>query len=933
MPVHATASTAMGDKQHDDDLIHPDEDATRVLGQDADNNDIEDAPGELKLPGYRDLKKLGRGGMGQAFLAHQYDPVDRQVAVKLIRKKIRSVTSEVRFLVERQALAQMSHPAIAQIFEAGTNPDGYPYFVMEYVPGQTLMSFCNQHRLSLHERLELFVRICQGVSHAHQKGLIHGDLKPGNILVTLIDGTPQPKIIDFGIAATESPASERRHQSAAGTPLYMSPELFDKDAGIDIRLDIYSLGIILYELLSDARPCPGRLFDESDTRLLHQRLTRQAPPAPSRLLEKGSARLKQAAARRNTTPSRLLRGIRGDLDAITLKAIAHERDHRYASVTELAEDIRLHLACQPVHARDAGRLYLAQRFVRRNALVVIAACLITASLAAGLTLAVHGMTEARQQQKIAETRSSELRRMVEFQQSMLGDLQPRELGQSFVERLRNQHAQSFSHDADEETIAAGIEAFDLAVGRINPTDLAQDLLDEFMMQRAIDNIEADFADQPGLQAALYESVRDIYVDAGMIEHSLPLAQRVVDLRLAAQGPDATATLLARQHLYRLHVRLAEYDDAQAQLDEIVPRLRPNDPEQLNSRHLILDSMTNQLSNIGEHDKAVIMARDNIKLAEQELGHHHEFTVRAINTLGYVLAVSGQIKEGLVHFQASAERARGHFEPHEDAYYSALLNTGAALGQLGRLEEAYEIEREIYENLAGHYGRRHPPTLKVMNNMALTLMDLKRFDEATATMQDILRYTRDAWGPHSPITLSSIQNLASLYLRTDQPDRALQEIETVITWRERLLGEHHSDVTSARFLAAKAALAAEQSDRALSVLTPVLNHQLETLEPDNARLLQTLRLTADIHKQLGDTTSERDLRRQAANPFIDSGEQPGPADISSALRLLELYQDDERAGPAETLVRAIERWLDAGGDELDELRQRYRQMVENRLAQQ
>ncbi|HSH28146.1 MAG TPA: tetratricopeptide repeat protein, partial [Wenzhouxiangella sp.] len=584
---------------------------------------------------------------------------------------------------------------------------------------------------------------------------------------------------------------------------------------------------------------------------------------------------------------------------------------------------------QPVHAVDGGRLYFARRFVQRNALAVTAACLVAISLTAGLTLAIRGMTEALEQQQIAETRSAELKRMVDFQQTMLGDLQPRELGQSFVERLRKQHAQSFDHDANEDTVAAGIEAFDLAVSRINPTDLAQDLLDEFMMQRAIDSIESDFADEPKLQADLYETVRDIYVDAGMIERSLPLAERVVDLRLNALGLDATATLQARQRLYRLLGRLARYEAAQAELDEIMPRLDPDNPDQLRLRHTIHDSVANHLANIGQFDDAVAKARDNIGLAERELGRHHAFTVRAINTLGYVHARSGNIEEALEHFRASADRARGHFEPHDDAYYSARLNVGAALGALGRIEEAYEIEREVYEILADHYGRRHDSTLRVMNNMALSLMDLERFDEATAMMQDILRYTREAWGPHSPITLSSMHNLANLYLRTDRPHEALKEIEPVITWRERLLGKNHGDVISARFLGTDAALAAQQGNQAMAFLRPVLTERLETLEPDDPELLETLRLAADIHRQAGDVRMEITRRQQVAEQIGSSDGSPGPDNISSALRLLELYRSSGQTDRMEALTDDIERWLEAGGEELDELRERYGRTVEER----
>ncbi|MFW5926574.1 MAG: protein kinase domain-containing protein [Wenzhouxiangella sp.] len=880
---------------------------------------------ELKLPGYRVLHKLGSGGMGQVFLARQLEPVDRQVAIKLIQQKIHSPTSEVRFLVERQALAQMHHPAIAQIFEAGTNPDGYPYFVMEYVPGQTLTEFCNRHRLSLKERLALFVRICQGVSHAHQKGIIHRDLKPGNILVTLVDDVPQPKIIDFGIAATESSPADRRHQDTAGTPVYMSPELFEENAGLDMRADVYSLGVILCELLTDRRPYPSGLFKGTDTRVIRDRLAARKPPAPSHLLASDHPDPERTAHRRATTPGKLARQLAGDLDAITLKAIAHDRKQRYANVPELAEDVRRYLSREPVRAAAGGRLYVARRFVQRNALAVGAAVLITLSLGIGLALAIQGMTEAREQQRIAETRSMELERVVSFQQSMLGDLQPSELGKGFVERLRRQHAQSFSHDTDEETVAAGIEAFEIAVGQINPTDLAQDLIDEFMIQRAIDSIESDFADQPRLQADLYETVRDIYFDAGLIENSLPLAERVVELRLDALGPDAIATLEARQELYRMLSRQAEYEAARAQLDEIMPRLDPDDPDQLRLRHDAHDSMANLLVHVGEEKAALEKARDNVELAERELGEHHADTVRAINTLGYVHALSGRIEEALEYFRHSAERARGHFEPHENAYYSALLNVGAALGSLDRLEEAYEIEREVYDILANHYGRRHDSTLKVMNNMTATLMDLERYDEATELMQDILRLTREAWGPHSPITLSSMHTLANLYLNTDRPEQALAEIEPVIESRERLFGADHSDVLDSRYLAATASLELDRPDQALAYLEPVISVRLEELEPGDPTLLDTLRLAADIHRRAGDQREEAERRRQLIDLLGEPENASAPDNLDSAIRLLELHQSNGAPDRAAALARDIERWLDAGED-VDTLRERFRRLV-------
>ncbi|RFF28833.1 MULTISPECIES: serine/threonine-protein kinase [unclassified Wenzhouxiangella] len=913
----------MSEDRRDDDRTHLDEDATRAVGENAGETGANGADDELKLPGYRVIQKLGSGGMGQVFLAQQYEPVERQVAIKLIQKRIRSATSEVRFLVERQAMAQMNHPAIAQIFEAGTNPDGYPYFAMEYVPGQTLTEFCTRHRLGLRERLELFVRICQGVSHAHQKGLVHRDLKPGNILVTRVDDEPRPKIIDFGIAVTESSASERRHQGTAGTPHYMSPELFDENIGIDMRADVYSLGVILCELITDCRPYPSRLFEKTDTRIIREQLAKlYPPPAPSQLLESDAADIARAAERRGTTPRRLVHQLTGDLDAITLKAIAHDREQRYASVPELADDIRRYLDRQPVRAVDGGRGYFARRFVQRNALTVTAATLVAVSLAAGLTLAIRGMTEAREQQQIAEARSAELERMVDFQQSMLGDLQPRELGQSFVKRLREQHAQSFAHNADEETIEAGIEAFELAVGQINPTDLAQDLLDEFMMQRAIDNIKTDFADEPRLQAELFETVRDIYFNAGMVDNALPLAERVVELRLEALGPAATGTLEARRQYYRMLSRQADYEAARVQLDAILDNLDPDDPDQVGVRHAAWDSLANHLVRTGENERALEIAQENIERAEEELGPHHADTVRAINTLGYVHALSGRIEQSLPHFRTAVERARGHFEPYEDSYYSAQLNVGAALSYLGRSEEALEVQREVYDILAGHYGRRHDSTLKVMNNIAVTLMDLDRFDEATAMMRDILRLTREAWGPHSPLTLSSMQNLADLYLRTDRPQQALEQMEPVVVWRERLFGEDHGDVLSARYLAATAALDANQPEKALAHLQPALDIRREQLDPDDPTLLETLRLAADIHRQAGDVQAETAHRQEEVNQLINGDADPGADSLESAIRLVELYKNLGEPERIEPLAQDIEGWLEDGGPKLDELRKRF-----------
>jgi len=792
----------------------PDHDATQV------EPGVEAAGADetLKLPGFRVLRELGSGGMGRVFLARQLEPVERDVAVKLVKARLRGAAGEARFLVERQALAQMHHPAIAQIFEAGTNPDGYPYFAMEYVRGEPLLEFCNGRRLGIGARLELFVRICKGVAHAHQKGIIHRDLKPANILVADVDGIPQPRIIDFGIASARSDLPAGHRETSSGTPVYMSPEQFDPDSSIDIRADIHSLGVVLSELVCDLRPYSPELFRKADTKTIRQRLAARSPQAPSELLAGHPERQPAIAAARLTTPARLRRRLHGALDAITLKAVDPDRERRYDSVPALADDLCNLLENRPVRAVGDRPGYRLRCFIRRNAWAVAAAGIITAALGAGLAMALAGLAEARRQQQIAETRSAELERVVGFQQSMLGDLEPRALGEGFVQRMRAQYRQALETASDAAADEA-MAAFERAVGQINPTDLAQDLLDEFMIQRAMASIEQEFGDRPHLQADLYATVRDIYYEAGMVERALPLARRVIELRQTALGPDAATTLQARQRLYRILFRTEDFTEARAQLDEIFARMDPADPAQLELRFDAWDSLANLLVNTGEQERALDTAKDGLARAERELGPHHAWTARALNTLGYVHAMSDRLEPALENFRESLERARGHFEPTELTYYSPLINVGAVLSELGRLEESLPYQREAYRILSALHGQRNNSTLRAMSNLADTLSELDRHDEAIELHRRALGMARDGWGPHAPLTLDIEQRLADALLDAGRADEALAVIEPRVGWNRRTHGDSAAetidtrlDLLEARIAAGHTAPAAALADR-------------------------------------------------------------------------------------------------------------------------
>ncbi|GMV27581.1 MAG: hypothetical protein AMXMBFR58_36120 [Phycisphaerae bacterium] len=365
---------------------------------------------------YRLLEKLGEGGFGEVYVAEQREPMRRLVAVKIVKAGMDSRVVIARFEAERQALALMDHPNIARVFDGGATDAGRPYFVMELVRGIPITDYCDRHQLGVRERLDLAIQVCHAVQHAHQKGIIHRDLKPANVLVTLVDAKPVPKVIDFGIAkAVETPLTDKtiytEFRQFVGSPAYMSPERIGMSGqDVDTRSDIYSLGVLIYELLTGSTPFDTARVLEGGLLALHKALTSRPPTRPSEKLSTLTGqRARTVGAARAIDLAELVRSVRGELDAIVTKALEHDRRRRYDTAESLAADLTRYLRGEPVRARPPSRLYVARKFVQRHrvavgALVTIAVCLVGGLGAAtwGFLAASAARDQAREAQATAE---------------------------------------------------------------------------------------------------------------------------------------------------------------------------------------------------------------------------------------------------------------------------------------------------------------------------------------------------------------------------------------------------------------------------------------------------------------------------------------------------------------------------------------------------
>jgi serine/threonine protein kinase/tetratricopeptide (TPR) repeat protein len=826
---------------------------------------------------YKLLEEIGEGGMGTVWVAKQSQPIKRKVAIKLIKAGMDSQQVLARFEAERQALAMMEHPNIARVVDAGMTEQGRPYFAMEYVKGVPLTEYCDQAKLSVKERLELFLPICTAVQHAHQKGIIHRDLKPSNILVCLYDGKPVPKVIDFGLAkAMHHSLTEQSlytaHGMMVGTPLYMSPEQAEhNNLDIDTRTDVYALGVILYELLTGTTPLEKAQMKEAAYDEFLRLIKEVEPPKPSTRLN-GSASLPSVAAQRSIDPSHLTRSIAGDLDWVVMKALEKERCRRYETANGLVEDIRRHLSDEPVSASPPSARYRMRKFIKRNRAGVIAASAIAVALLLGVVGTTSGMLWA-----LSEKRAAVAAREAE------SEAKQEAIAAAKAERLAKLDAQAETKKAEvaakkEKTAyaqaqkrLAQIEKANEILGSIfknlNPLEIARNerplqaiLLEK--LDKAVEQLEGDSIGDPLVVAKIQEQFGISLLGLGDPGKAILLYEKALATRSDTLGPEHPDTITTRLNLAAAYGEAGQWDKA-LPLEEQTFQLRKaklgiEHPDTITS----MNNLANAYHAVNELDKALPLYEQTLKLAEVTFGREHPHTLTTMNGLARAYQDTGQWDKALPLTEQAYQLQKAMLGPKHPNTVKGMGVLARAYQSAGQGDKATQLFEQVYQLRKTTLGPDHPDTIESMTLLARAYSLARQPDMALKLIEQVYQLRKATLEPEHPDTIASMNNLASAYNAASQGDKALPLFERTLKLAEVAFGREHPNTVVTMNNLAEAYLSAGQWDKALPLFERTLELAEVTFGREHPNTVAILNNLARAYLDAGQPDKAGPLGREA-----------------------------------------------------------------------
>jgi serine/threonine protein kinase/tetratricopeptide (TPR) repeat protein len=782
-------------------------------------------PGD-KIGNYKILQLIGEGGCGSVFMAEQEQPVRRRVALKVIKLGMDTNNVIARFEAERQALALMDHPNIAKVFDAGATATGRPFFVMELVRGTKITEFCDQNNLPTDERLKLFQAVCQAIQHAHQKGIIHRDIKPSNILVTQQDGMPVPKVIDFGIAKatgqrlTDKTLFTEFHQFI-GTPAYMSPEQAEiSGQDIDTRSDIYSLGVLLYELLTSRTPFDPSELLQVGLDAMRRTIREVEPQRPStRLSTMQDADLTTIARQRQAATQKLIHLIRGDLDWIVMKSLEKNRTRRYETASSFAGDIEHFLNDEPVVARPPTALYRFQKLVRRNQMVFTAAAAVAIAIVAGLVVSTWLFLREQAARREADREAQRSQQVARFLEDMLKGVGP-----------------------------------GVALGR--DTTLLREILD-----KTIARVTTDLKDQPEVQAEICNTIGEVYRALGQSGEAEQLhrnARSLLNLARETKRRDVAVSLNDLALVLRDQGRLPEAEALQREVLELRRKLYGAEhaevAKSLNNLALVLRSE-------GRLAEAEKLHRDALVMDQKLFGHEHLATATSLNNLALALDAEGKPADAEPRLRESIDIQNKLLGNDQPGLAITMDNLAFVLREEGKLGEAEALERQSLAMQQKLFGPEHPSVATAINNLGLILAAQGKTVEAERLLREALALRRKLLGQEHPELAASLHHLAALLRAENKLDEAGRLEGEALAMRKNLFGEDNPAVADSLNNLALIRQRENNLAEAEGLLQKAAAIQTKSLGNDHPNLATTLHHLALVQRDEGKLSeSVASLRR-------------------------------------------------------------------------
>ena len=801
-----------------------------------------------RLGDFRLLSLIGQGGMGSVYLAEQENPA-RKVAIKLMRLGSHDADAEQRFRREGAALARLDHPGIAKVHAAGvadTALGKLPYFAMEYVDGVNLLAHANSHQLDVPSRLRLMASICSAVQHAHQRGVVHRDLKPGNILV---DSEGQPRVLDFGIARlideTEGGTRLTQMGELVGTLPYMSPEQLQGDpASVDTRADVYALGVVLYELLSGRLP---REF-EPNTSLV------QAITSAMRLSQVPLSKANPAC--------------KGELDIITMKALAEDPTQRYGSASELGADIERYLRDEPILARSPSAWYVTRKFARRHRALVAATTIGVLALMGSTVFAVDAAWKERDARQAAEQarqaaeRSAAISTSVQgFMDDMLMAAMPEAaLGREVsVREVVDQAGLLLQHSPPKDAMVAAESALalagiNLALGRFEP---AQQLIGS--ARSRLTGLGAE-ADSTRIEAAMLDI--KVRTALGADEKTEQDARALVVEVIRTLGANDPLAFDAGNLLGENLMRQSKFDQANLQFRRTLDAPTSVLPSDHLARETALANLAVSLRGAGDLKGAVVVLTSLEKDLSTRRGADHPGTLSVVNNLAIALQNSGDPQQALALYdRAFAGRSRVLGPDHPDTL-NVLQNRATLLIQAGKANEAEQPLRQLLASLLKTRQKNHPAVLVAMNSLAYALEDIGKLGEAEQIYRDTLAIQSEAKTAH-PETFGTRNNLAMLLMRQGKLALAEQEFVQIIELATEHLGAEHPYVMIFSNNYGECLTRMQRYAEAEAMLLRTHAALSKSMGAGNARTTKARIRLADLYEKSGRTAAAAKWREPAA----------------------------------------------------------------------